>query len=45
MPGRDYSSLVDTSGKWLLILLITGILIHATIRIIYYSKSKKEVSK
>jgi hypothetical protein len=29
----------------LLILLITGILIHATIRIIYYRKSKKEVSK
>ena len=45
MPGRDYSSLVDTGGKWLLILLITGILIHATIRIIYYRKSKKEVSK
>jgi hypothetical protein len=36
---------VDAGGKWLIILLIIGILIHATIRIIYYRKIQKEVSK
>jgi octaheme c-type cytochrome (tetrathionate reductase family) len=39
MPGRDYSSIVDTGGKWLLLLTLTGIMIHAGIRII--SKRKR----
>jgi octaheme c-type cytochrome (tetrathionate reductase family) len=42
MPGRDYSSIVDTGGKWLLILTIIGILFHATIRIISRRKLKRE---
>ncbi|MGQ9799934.1 MAG: tetrathionate reductase family octaheme c-type cytochrome, partial [Ignavibacterium sp.] len=45
MPGRDYSVVVDTGGKWLLILTIIGVLIHATIRFYFYRKNKKEVSK
>lgn len=39
MPGRDYSSLVDTSGKWLIILTIIGIFIHGFIRFTYKRKS------
>ena len=42
MPGRDYSSIVDTGGKWLIILLILGILFHATLRIISNQRDKKE---
>jgi hypothetical protein len=38
MPGRDYSSLVDTSGKWLIILTIVGILIHGFIRFTFKRK-------
>jgi hypothetical protein len=45
MPGRDYSSIVDTSGKWLLILTIIGILFHATIRIFTRKRINKEVTK
>jgi hypothetical protein len=45
MPGRDYSSIVDTGGKWLLILTLTGILIHASIRFLLWRKLKKEVKK
>lgn len=45
MPGRDYSSLVDTAGKWLIILMVIGLIIHAFIRIISYRRIKKEVSK
>jgi octaheme c-type cytochrome (tetrathionate reductase family) len=45
MPGRDYSATVDTSGKWLLILTIIGIFLHATIRLYSYRKIKKEVPK
>lgn len=45
MPGRDYSSLVDTGGKWLIILMIIGILFHAIIRIIAARRIKKEVLK
>lgn len=44
MPGRDYSSLVDTTGKWLLILTIIGIFIHASIRIYSFVKHKKGVT-
>jgi hypothetical protein len=40
MPGRDYSSPVDTGGKLLLILSLTGILIHGSIRIILHNKNK-----
>ncbi len=45
MPGRDYSSLVDTAGKWLIILSLIGIAFHATFRIIASRKLKKEVTK
>lgn len=45
MPGRDYSALVDTGGKWFLILTIIGVLIHATIRFFSYRKIKNEVKK
>lgn len=45
MPGRDYSSMVDTGGKWLLILSLIGIFIHSTIRFISYRKMKSEVKK
>ncbi len=38
LPGRDYSSLVDTSGKWLIVLTIIGIFIHAFIRFTYKRK-------
>lgn len=38
MPGRDYSSLVDTSGKWLIILTIVGIIIHGIIRFTFKRK-------
>ena len=39
MPGRNYSPLVDTGGKWLLILVFTGIFVHAGMRIISYKKT------
>jgi octaheme c-type cytochrome (tetrathionate reductase family) len=42
MPGRDYSSLVDTGGMWLIILSLIGVLLHATIRMIASRKFKKE---
>jgi hypothetical protein len=42
MPGRDYSPIVDSSGKWLLILVITGIFIHAGMRMISYRKLRKQ---
>lgn len=45
MPGRDYSSLVDSGGKWLIILIIIGLLIHASIRFYSYRKLKNGVSK
>ncbi|PKL88046.1 MAG: cytochrome C [Ignavibacteriae bacterium HGW-Ignavibacteriae-2] len=45
LPGRDYSTVVDTGGKWLVILTIIGILIHAIIRFFSYRKLGKEVSK
>ena len=38
LPGRDYSNIVDKIGKWLIILLIVGILIHATFRIFSLKK-------
>lgn len=45
MQGRDYSEIVDSGGKWLLILTIIGVLIHGTIKFYSYRKNKKEVSK
>lgn len=45
LPRRDYSTLVDTGGKWLLILTIIGVVIHSAIRFYSYRKNKKEVSK
>ncbi|NWF90840.1 MAG: tetrathionate reductase family octaheme c-type cytochrome [Ignavibacteriaceae bacterium] len=41
LPGRDYSALVDTGGKWLIILSLTGIFIHALFRF-YASKKIKQ---
>lgn len=38
LPGRDFSAPVDLIGKWLVILTLLGILVHATIRI--YSSIK-----
>jgi octaheme c-type cytochrome (tetrathionate reductase family) len=34
LPGRDSSAVVDTAGKWLLILTIIGIFLHAVLRFI-----------
>jgi len=45
LPGRDYSSAVDTTGKWLIVLTIIGILVHASIRIFSYAKLKTGVKK
>jgi octaheme c-type cytochrome (tetrathionate reductase family) len=36
LPGRDYSSPVDWLGKWILILTLTGIFLHAAMRIYSY---------
>jgi len=33
MPGRDYSTIVDSLGKLLILLSFVGILIHSSIRI------------
>jgi octaheme c-type cytochrome (tetrathionate reductase family) len=41
LPGRDYSSLVDSAGKWLIILSLIGIAIHATIRMFSAKKLKR----
>ncbi len=41
MPGRDYSEIVDTGGKWLLIFTIIGVLTHGTMRIYFSRKNKK----
>jgi len=38
LPGRDYSEPIDETGKWLLILTILGIFIHATIRVVSYKR-------
>ena len=38
LPGRDYSAPIDIAGKWILILTIVGVFIHATIRILSYKK-------
>ena len=43
MPGRDYSSLVDTLGIWTLILTLVGISIHGALRIIMGKKTANGV--
>jgi len=45
LPGRDSSSIVDTLGKWLLILTVLGIFAHSVLRIYSVRKLKKEVVK
>jgi octaheme c-type cytochrome (tetrathionate reductase family) len=40
MPGRDYSAVVDTGGKWLIIFTLFGIMIHAGIRIVYSKRRR-----
>lgn len=45
LPGRDYSAPIDFAGKWLLILIMIGILIHALIRFFSYRKYKTGVTK
>jgi octaheme c-type cytochrome (tetrathionate reductase family) len=39
IPGRDYSPIVDSSAKWLLILVFSGIFVHAGVRIISFRKN------
>jgi octaheme c-type cytochrome (tetrathionate reductase family) len=41
MPARDYSPVIETLGKWILILSLLGIFIHGFIRIIASRKMKK----
>jgi octaheme c-type cytochrome (tetrathionate reductase family) len=41
LPGRDYSKIVDTTGKWLIILLMIGIAIHAAFRMFSSKKIKQ----
>ncbi len=41
MPGRDYSTFVDTAGTWLIVLTFFGILAHGALRIFSSKKIKK----
>jgi octaheme c-type cytochrome (tetrathionate reductase family) len=45
LPGRDYSTPIDIAGKWMIILTMIGIFIHAVIRFISHWKRKTEASK
>jgi len=45
MPGRDRNTLLDTIGKWLIILSVAGVLIHNTIRIFTAWRQKKIEAK
>lgn len=40
LPGRDRSILVDTFGKWLLILSLIAIVVHGSFRIVSARKNK-----
>jgi octaheme c-type cytochrome (tetrathionate reductase family) len=41
MPGRDYSSIIDTLGTLIILLSLVGIMVHAGIRIfVHYKKIK-----
>lgn len=42
MPGRNYSSIVETMGKLLIIFSIIGVLLHGRIRFISYRKLNKK---
>jgi octaheme c-type cytochrome (tetrathionate reductase family) len=41
MPARDYSSIIDSSGKWIVILSILGVFLHGGVRIFSASKRRK----
>ncbi len=40
MPGRDYNATLDNIGKWLIILSLTGVLLHAALRYMAARKNK-----
>jgi hypothetical protein len=41
MPGRDYSSIIDTLGTLIILLSLVGVMVHAGIRIfVHYKKLK-----
>ncbi|HVO73847.1 MAG TPA: hypothetical protein VMT35_07480, partial [Ignavibacteriaceae bacterium] len=42
MPGRDYSSIIETSGISIIIFTIAGVFTHGTIRVFSSRKKKKE---
>jgi len=41
MPGRDYSTIVETLGMWIMILTLVGVIIHGGIRIYVALQSRK----
>jgi hypothetical protein len=41
LPGRDNNPILDGIGRWLIILALGGVIVHAAIRI-FYSLSNKE---
>ncbi len=45
MPGRDYSPVVETFGKLLLLLTLLGVITHGIIRIIALKNLKKRGNK
>ncbi len=44
MPGRDFSFIIDFLGKWLIILVLIGVIVHGSIRIIAAKKLNKGVN-
>ena len=38
LPGRDFSGPIDSAGKWLLIITITGIFLHIIMRVISHAR-------
>jgi hypothetical protein len=34
MPGRDYFPVIDSTGQWVFIMVLTGIAVHAAMRMI-----------
>ena len=45
IPGRDYSKVVDTIGKWTILLSLLGIAIHGSLRIYAEKKLNNGVKK
>ena len=45
IPGRDYSRIVDTIGKWTILLSLLGIAIHGSLRIYAAKKLNNGVKK